>query len=120
MRNDVASRNVPAGVVIDQDPLPGNTAQPGALVTLTVSIGDVARVPDLFGDPVEIARQRLTELGFVVNMNGQTKAQIEQENPTFFQVYPTVQDGQVISQSLPIGSYQPRGTVIAIAYYKAR
>ncbi len=119
-RNDVSSRNVPAGIVIDQDPLGGNTAQPGALVTLTVSIGDVAQVPDLFGDPVEIARQRLVELGFVVNINGQTKAQIEAENPSFFKVYPTMQDGQVISQSQPPGAFVPRGSTISIAYYKAR
>jgi hypothetical protein len=57
---------------------------------------------------------------FTVNVNGQTKAQIERENPTFFSVYPTVQDGRVISQSLPAGSMQPRGAAISIAYYKVR
>lgn len=118
-RRDVASRNVPQGVVIDQEPLAGNTAQPGATITLTVSLGDVAQVPDLFGDPYEIARQRLVEAGFVVNINGQTKAQIERENPTFFSVYPTVREGQVISQSLPAGATYPRGTTISIAYYRA-
>jgi serine/threonine-protein kinase len=119
-RSDVASRNVPKGVVIDQDPLPGNTARPGATITLTVSLGDVAVVPDLFGVSFETARQRLIDAGFGVNVNGQTKAQIERENPNFFSVYPNVQDGQVISQSLPAGSTQPRGANISIAYYKAK
>jgi serine/threonine-protein kinase len=118
-RRNVASRNVPQGVVIDQDPLAGNTTQPGATITLTVSLGDVSQVPDLFGDPYEIARQRLVEAGFVVNINGQTKAQIERENPTFFTAYPTVREGQVISQSLPAGATYPRGTTISIAYYRA-
>ncbi|HEY8600347.1 MAG TPA: PASTA domain-containing protein [Thermomicrobiales bacterium] len=120
VRRDVASRNVPKGVVIDQDPLAGNTARPGATVTLTVSLGDVAVVPELFGVPFDTARQRLIDAGFGVNVNGQTKAQIERENPTFFSVYPNVQDGQVISQSLPAGSTQPRGATISIAYYKAK
>lgn len=119
-RSDVASRNVPKGVVIDQDPLAGNTARPGATITLTVSLGDVAVVPELFGVPFETARQRLIDAGFGVNVNGQTKAQIERENPNFFSVYPNVQDGQVISQSLPAGSTQPRGANISIAYYKAK
>ena len=119
-RRDVASRNVPKGVVIDQDPLAGNTARPGATITLTVSLGDVAVVPDLFGVSFDTARQRLIDAGFGVNVNGQTKAQIERENPNFFSVYPNVQDGQVISQSLPAGSTQPRGANISIAYYKAK
>jgi serine/threonine-protein kinase len=50
VRKDVPSRNVPSGLVIDQDPLPGNTTRPGATITLTVSLGDVVQVPDLFGD----------------------------------------------------------------------
>ena len=119
-RRDVASRNVPRGVVIDQDPLAGNTTRPGATITLTVSLGDVAVVPELFGVSFETARQRLIDAGFGANVNGQTKAQIERENPTFFSVYPNVQDGQVISQSLPAGSTQPRGSNVSIAYYKAK
>ena len=119
-RRDVASRNVLKGVVIDQDPLAGNTARPGATITLTVSLGDVAVVPDLFGVSFETARQRLIDAGFGVNVNGQTKAQIERENPNFFSVYPNMQDGQVISQSLLAGSTQPRGANISIAYYKAK
>lgn len=119
-RRDVASRAVPQGVVIDQDPLGGNSANPGATVTLTVSLGDVVQVPDLFGVPFETARQRLTDAGFVVNVNGQTRAQLERENPAFLLANPGVQDGQVISQSLPAGSFQARGATISIAYYRAR
>ncbi len=119
-RQNVPSRNVPKDVVLDQDPLPGNTANPGATVTLSVSLGDVALVPDLFGLPFEIARQRLTDAGFVVLLNGQSRAQIEKENPTFFAVYPEIKDGWVISQSLPADSAQARGATIAVAYYKAR
>jgi serine/threonine-protein kinase len=119
-RQDVPSRNVAQGLVIDQDPLGGNDVAPGSTVTLTVSLGDVVAVPDLFGMDVEEARQQLTDAGFVVNTNGQTKEQINKENPAFFTVNPNVQDGQVISQSFPAGSYQPRGATIAIAYYKAK
>ncbi len=120
-RRDVPSRAVPQGTVIDQDPLGGNPASPGSTVTLTVSLGDVAQVPDLAGVPFETARQRLTDAGFVVsNVNGQTRAQLQQENPAFLAANPNVQDGQVISQSLPAGSFQPRGAAISIAYYRTR
>jgi eukaryotic-like serine/threonine-protein kinase len=119
-RKDVPSRNVAQGLVIDQDPLGGNDVSPGSTVTLTVSLGDVVAVPDLFGLNFEQARKQLIDAGFVVNVNGQTKDQINKENPAFFTVNPGVQDGQVISQSLPAGSYQQRGAVIAIAYYKAK
>ena len=119
-RNDVPSRNVEKGVVLDQDPLGGNEAKPGGTITLSVSLGDVVLVPDFFGVNFEAARKQLTDAGFVVLVNGQTKDQITKENPTFFTVYPNAQDGQVISQSLPAESYQSRGTTIAIAYYKAK
>jgi len=111
---------VPQGTVIDQDPLGGNSASPGATVTLTVSLGDVAQVPDLAGVSFETARQRLVDAGFVVNVNGQTRAQLQQENPAFLAANPNVQDGQVISQSLPAGSFQARGAAISIAYYRTR
>jgi len=119
-RRDVPSRAVPQGTVIDQDPLGGNNASPGATITLTVSLGDVVPVPDLAGVPFETARQRLADVGFVVNVNGQTRAQLQQENPAFLAANPNVQDGQVISQSLPAGSFQARGAAISIAYYRAR
>jgi len=119
-RRDVPSRAVPQGTVIDQDPLGGNSASPGATVTLTVSLGDVAQVPDLAGVSFETARQRLVDAGFVVNVNGQTRAQLQQENPAFLAANPNVQDGQVISQSLPAGSFQARGAAISIAYYRTR
>ena len=119
-RRNVPSRVVPQGTVIDQDPLGGNSASPGATITLTVSLGDVVPVPDLSGVPFETARQRLTDAGFVVNVNGQTRAQLQQENPAFLAANPNVQDGQVISQSLPAGSFQARGAAISIAYYRAR
>ena len=82
--------------------------------------GDVAAVPDLFGVNVETARKQLTDAGFVVSVDAQSKDRINKENPTFFTLYPNTQDGQVISQSLPAKSYQKRGAVIAIAYYKAK
>lgn len=119
-RRDVPSRTVQQGTVIDQDPLGGNSASPGATVTLTVSLGDVVQVPDLAGVPFETARQRLADAGFVVNVNGQTRAQLQQENPAFLAANPNVQDGQVISQSLPAGSFQARGATISIAYYRTR
>jgi serine/threonine-protein kinase len=119
-RKDVPSRNVAEGLVIDQEPLGGNDVRPGSTVTLVVSLGDVVLVPDLFGVNVEEARKQLTDAGFVVNVNGQTKEQINKENPAFFAANPNVKDGQVISQSLPADSYQQRGVTIAIAYYKAK
>jgi serine/threonine-protein kinase len=117
-RQDVPSRNVEEGIVLDQDPLGGNDVRPGATVTLIVSLGDMVLVPDLFGMNFEEAREQLIEAGFEVLVNGQTRDQIDEENPAFFTVHPNVQDGQVISQSLPADSYQQRGATIAIAYYK--
>ncbi len=119
-RKDVASRNVAQGIVVDQDPLGGNDVKPGATVTLIVSLGDVALVPDLFGVNFEAARKQLTDAGFVVSVDGQTKDRINKENPNFFTLYPNTQDGQVISQSVAAGSYQQRGATIVIAYYKAK
>jgi serine/threonine-protein kinase len=117
-RQDVPSRNVADGLVIDQEPLGGNDVRPGATVTLTVSMGDVVLVPDLFGMNVEEARRQLTAAGFAVNVNGQTKEQINKENPAFFTLHPDIQDGQVISQSVPAETYAKRGAAVSIAYYK--
>ena len=119
-RKDVASRNVAPGIVVDQDPLGGNDVRPGAPITLIVSLGDVALVPELFGVNVETARKQLTDAGFVVAVDAQSKDRINKENPTFFTLYPNTQDGQVISQNVAAGTYQQRGATIVIAYYKAK
>ncbi|MGN6756771.1 MAG: protein kinase domain-containing protein [Thermomicrobiales bacterium] len=119
-RKDAPSRTVPKGAIIDQSPEAGAGVAPGTTVTLTVSQGDVVTVPNLFGKQVDEALKMLAEAGFVVSLDGQTKARLEVENPNFFKVYPNVQDGQVISQSLPAGTVVERGAAITIAYYKAK
>jgi serine/threonine-protein kinase len=119
-RKDAPSRTVPKGAIVDQSPAAGAGVAPGTTVTLTVSQGDVVTVPDLFGKQVDEAQKILAEAGFTVTLDGQTKARLEVENPNFFKVYPNVQDGQVISQSLPAGTVVERGAAITVAYYKAK
>lgn len=120
-RSAATSRTVAAGVVIDQLPAPGATAAVGSTVTLVVSSGDLIVVPNVVGFSRDQAVATLQGAGFVVDsVNGQTRAEILAENPSYFQVNPNVRDGQVISQTLAAGELRPRGSSIGIAYYSAR
>lgn len=57
---------VPRGKVIESDPAPGERIRDGGTVTLTVSLGPKrVKVPELAGEPLAEARQRLTKLGLV-------------------------------------------------------
>jgi beta-lactam-binding protein with PASTA domain len=47
-RRDQTSKTVPAGLVISQDPPPGDV-DPGTTVTLIVSQGDVVEFPTVIG-----------------------------------------------------------------------
>jgi beta-lactam-binding protein with PASTA domain len=59
-----ASATVTAGNVIDTDPAPGDTAPKGSQVTLIVSTGPKSvTLPNLRGDTVAAALQKLAELG---------------------------------------------------------
>ena len=69
---------------------------------------------------IHITNPTSARMEVVVSVDGQAKDRIDKENPTFFTLYPTTQDGQVISQSVAAGTYQQRGATIVIAYYKAK
>ncbi len=118
VREDAPSPTVAAGAVIDQAPAPGRNAAPGAAVLLTVSRGDLVRVPDVTGLDYREAGTRLTAAGFTVSYNPQTRQQLQRENPAFSAANPNLRDGQVISQSLAPGGAYERGATINIAYFK--
>ncbi len=84
-----------------------------------MSAGDRVTLPSVVGLNYEQAVKALTDAGFTVSVNGQTREQIQRENPNFFQVNPNPRNGEVISQSLAPGLYE-RGTAINIAYFRAR
>jgi eukaryotic-like serine/threonine-protein kinase len=66
---DRIPRNVPEGTVIEQDPPGGTQADEGSTVTITVSLGpQPVRVPDVSGQPLRQARNRLENRGFEVEV----------------------------------------------------
>lgn len=129
-RVDQPSRDVPRNVVISQDPVGGAAVAPGTLVTLGVSSGapappptptanNLVQVPNVVGLSVEEARGRLAAAGLtLVSVNGQTRAQLQRENPAFLQNNPSLRSGQVISQSLAPGTSVQRGASINIAFFQ--
>jgi beta-lactam-binding protein with PASTA domain len=77
------------------------------------------QVPNVVGLGVEEARSRLTAAGLnLVSVNGQTRAQLQRENPAFLQANPNPRSGAVISQSLAPGTSVQRGTSINIAFFQ--
>ncbi|HET8642839.1 MAG TPA: Stk1 family PASTA domain-containing Ser/Thr kinase, partial [Pseudonocardiaceae bacterium] len=62
-RQDVDSPAA-ANEVVDQDPKAGAEVNKGATVTLKVSRGSQIKMPDIVGDDVETARQKLRDLGW--------------------------------------------------------
>lgn len=61
------SSTVPSGQVITQDPEAGTLLDPGALVSVVLSVGpQTFEVPDLVGSSLEGARDALTALGLTV------------------------------------------------------
>jgi eukaryotic-like serine/threonine-protein kinase len=95
-----ASRDVPRGVVFDQDPQEGTRIQKGDTVTITVSTG-VPRVdvPRVVGDDFEQAIRRLDEAG------------LDWERVDVFSEAPV---GQVVAQDPQAGASVAEGTTVTL------
>ena len=62
-----SSTDVPVGTVISQDPGPGDEAEEGSTVNLSVSAGpEAVPVPNVVGQPQDEAQRILQEAGFLV------------------------------------------------------
>ncbi|MEU3465351.1 Stk1 family PASTA domain-containing Ser/Thr kinase [Streptomyces sp. NPDC006733] len=60
------TEDVPKGAVISTDPPAGTKRSPDAVVSIVVSKGAAAEVPDVVGDSVADAQQALQDAGFIV------------------------------------------------------
>lgn len=100
------SVDVPAGQVISQDPPADTLVEPGAVVTVILSVGPQSfEVPDLVGSSVDGARDALVALGLTVvteSVSAETTAAIVLE------MYPApgsrVSPGDEVRLSVPGGS----------------
>jgi serine/threonine-protein kinase len=90
---------VPDGSVLDQEIAAGTAVREGDNVTYTLSLGpELVVMPNVVNTPQEFARQRLSELGFFVQIVQQPSR--------------SVSEGFVISQNpLPEARMQPQSTV---------
>ena len=87
--------------VIGQDPQPGVLLEVGSEVTLTVSDGPgSAAVPDVVGQPLRRARDRLRDDGFRVRVRRESSE--------------SVAEGRVISSEPPPGSQLERGSSVTV------
>lgn len=96
--------DVPVGLVIAQDPAPGDEVDRGSEVTVTISLGpDVVPMPDLSGLTFPEAEELLEETGLVANL-----------------VF-GASDGEFVEATLdgepvPVGELLPRGTEIDVTF----
>jgi beta-lactam-binding protein with PASTA domain len=98
------SDTIPEGVVIRSDPAADANVRPGDTVTLVVSIGEVAEVPDLrLLESAELAKQRLESVG--LTLGSVTEIEDPGEN---------VPPGAVLSQDPPKGRVVKKGTAVNI------
>ncbi|MFB7500892.1 Stk1 family PASTA domain-containing Ser/Thr kinase [Streptomyces sp. NPDC056161] len=65
------SDSVPKDSVIGTDPAPGTVRRAGSAITLTVSKGSPIDVPDVTGDDLDSARERLEEAGLKVEVSAE-------------------------------------------------
>ena len=94
--------NRPAGIVIDQSPAGGETAPPGATVTLTVSKGPPpSAVPDVTSLDRDAAVSRLEDSGFKANV-----IRKDTDDPSL--------DGVVLSQDPAAGAQAKPGARVTI------
>jgi serine/threonine-protein kinase len=84
----VASDNIPAHTIIDQDPAGGTAAKPRSQVTVTVSGGpNAVSVPSVVGGTVDDARRVLAQAGLAVGTiaqamdSGTTPGTVVSQNP---------------------------------------
>ena len=100
-----ASSTVEAGIIIRQDPEVDSELNAGETVTVYVSTGTKQiTMVDVLGDKESDAKQRLTELGFEVN--------VEYDEDT------TKEDGVVLEQSINSGTTVDDGTEVTLTVNK--
>jgi beta-lactam-binding protein with PASTA domain/tRNA A-37 threonylcarbamoyl transferase component Bud32 len=105
--NIVPSVDIPARVVIDQDPPGGSTAPPGSTITADVSAGpNAVTVPNVVGTSLDDARNSLQQAGLV--LGSIAYAQVTDTSP-----------GTVIGQHPGANSQAPQGTQIDIVIAQA-
>jgi beta-lactam-binding protein with PASTA domain/transcriptional regulator with XRE-family HTH domain len=105
-RNEVSAQGAP-NTVVGQDPVENAQVQPNSTVKLTVSVGDVMSVPNVYGLPQEQAKDALLKAGLVI---GQISFQGPDRVPMADLL--KVCKGCVLSTDPPVGRIVPRGTVI--------
>ncbi len=110
------SQNTAEGVVLRVEPT-GQVAR-GSTVTVTISMGDVVRVPNVFRQPVGEAISQLESAGLQVgSASPQSCEFIQNQNPNFNCAdFP---DGHVVSGTLEWENWVNRGATIDIAYFDA-
>lgn len=110
------SRDVPPGRVIRSEPPAGSQIEGNGTVTLVVSVGDQARVPDLFGKPLPEARAALEAAGLRLGtVTEQTRDQVPADQRAAFDQVPP---GGVLSASPNYGTFVNRGTEVIVAIRK--
>ncbi|MEV4462184.1 Stk1 family PASTA domain-containing Ser/Thr kinase [Micromonospora echinofusca] len=89
------------GIVLSVSPEPGKQVAAESTVTLTVSRGNVGKVPNVVGDSEDDAKEELDEAGYDVNVKRGREV-------------PPEEAGQVTSQTPPAGSNLARGKTVTI------
>ncbi len=125
-REEVGCTSTPAGFVDRQDPRGGVQDIQGITVTLYVSIGDQAVLPELLRVPLAEAQQRVEGAGLTW---GYPNPQTQADMPPGVNINDKGAPGQVISyrvvvgsiqyteQQMPAGTYVTCGTMVYVAYY---
>ncbi|MEA2002116.1 MAG: Stk1 family PASTA domain-containing Ser/Thr kinase [Actinomycetota bacterium] len=97
---EAPSLDIAEGLVIATEPAAGVDVEPGTKVTLVISAGpEEFPIPNVTNVEIETARELLTRDGFVVGVETLQDSQ-------------DVEEGIVISQSLPAGTEAEPGTAI--------
>jgi eukaryotic-like serine/threonine-protein kinase len=100
--NIVASGDIPARTVIDQDPAGGSDAQPGSTVTADISAGpNAVTVPNVVGSSVDDARAKLEQAGLA--LGAVAHAAVTDTSP-----------GTVVGQHPDANSQAPQGAAVDI------
>jgi beta-lactam-binding protein with PASTA domain len=100
-----ATGNSPGGTVIRQAPEAGSRAAPNSVVMLTVE-KELTAVPNLAGVTLELANQRLQEIGLAITQRGVVNT--------------GAQPGTVVAQDPAAGAQVDQGTTVAVDLETAR
>lgn len=107
------SSTVPSGQVITQDPEPGTLLDPGAVVSVVLSVGpQTFEVPDLVGSSLDGARDALSALGLTVVVESVSS---ETTEAVVLEMYPApgaaVSPGDEVRLSVP-GNAERTGVLL--------